>query len=173
MTSGSGAVEFNLQNTLQCHTGPVNHLAVSQEYSHLISIGAVSSSSSQFHAFADKWLGDDSRVVVWSVASGEKLFVAERPFNGPATAVSWASRNTSCFVIGFASGDLYLFWSENGGKVMDSVLLGSDLNLQWILVVPRYYWRIGREGTRWGYSLRLRSGPDRIHMRKIHSTLED
>jgi hypothetical protein len=41
MTSGSGTVEFNLQNTLQCHTKPVNHLAVSQEYSRLISIGAV------------------------------------------------------------------------------------------------------------------------------------
>jgi len=168
----SGTIEFNLQNTLQCHTGPVNHLAVSQEYSRLISISAVSSSF-QSHAFADKWLGNDSRVVVWSVASGEKLFVAERPFNGPATAVSWASRDTSHFVIGFASGDLHLFWSENGGKVTDSVLLGSDLNLQFILVIPRYYRRIGREGTHWGYSIRLGSGPDHMHIRKIHSTLED
>jgi hypothetical protein len=62
--------------------------------------------------------------------------------------VCWASRDTSHFVIGFASGDLHLFWSEDGGKVTDSGLLGSDFDLQCILVVPRCYWRIGREGTR-------------------------
>ena len=50
---------------------------------------------------------------MWSVTSGEKLFVAEQPFNGPATAVSWTSHNTSRFVIGFASGDLHLFCSED------------------------------------------------------------
>jgi hypothetical protein len=43
--------------------------------------------------------------------------------------VCWASRDTSHFVIGFASGDLYLFWSEDGGKVTDSGLLGSDFDL--------------------------------------------
>ena len=64
--------------------------------------------------FVDQLLGDDSKVVVWSITSGEKLFVAERPFNGAATAVSWASRDTSRFVVGFASGDLHFFWSENG-----------------------------------------------------------
>ena len=55
---------------------------------------------------------------MWSVASGEKLFVVERPFNGPATAASWASRDTSRFVIGFANGDLHLFYSESG-KVIE------------------------------------------------------
>ncbi len=53
MTLGSRTVEFNLQNTLQYHEKAVNHLTVSQDYSHLISISAVSSSS-QSHAFADK-----------------------------------------------------------------------------------------------------------------------
>ncbi len=158
MTSGLGTVEFNLQNTLQYHEKAVNHLAVSQDYSHLISIGAVSSSS-QSHAFADKWLGDDAKVVIWSVASGERLFEAERAFNGAAIAVCWASHDTSCFVVGFATGDLHLFWSENGGKVMDSILLGSDLDLQCILVVPWYYWHIGREGSCWGYSRLPSKGP--------------
>ena len=69
------------------------------------------------HSFANKISGDDSKVVVWSIASGEKLFVAERPFNGAATAISWASRDTSRFVVGFASGDLHFFQSEDG-KVM-------------------------------------------------------
>ena len=62
-------------------------------------------------------LGDDSRVIVWSVASGEKLFVVERPFNGAATAASWASHDSGRFVVGFASGDLHVFLSENE-KVM-------------------------------------------------------
>jgi len=67
------------------------------------------------HAFSlRKWLGDDSRTIIWSIASGEKLFAVERPFNGPATAVSWASHDSSRFVVGFASGDLHLFWSESG-----------------------------------------------------------
>lgn len=60
---------------------------------------------------------------MWSVTSGEKLFQAERPFNGPATAVSWASHDTSRFVVGYANGDLHLFWSENG-KVVENLLRG-------------------------------------------------
>ncbi len=47
------------------------------------------------------------------MVSGERLFIAERPFNGAATAVSWVSRDNSRFVVGFASGDLHLFWSES------------------------------------------------------------
>jgi len=62
-------------------------------------------------------IGDDSKAVVWAVASGEKLFVTEQPFNGAATAVSWASHDINRFVVGFASGDLHLFCSEDG-KVM-------------------------------------------------------
>ena len=50
---------------------------------------------------------------MWSIISREKPFVAEQPFNGPATTVSWTSHNISCFVIGFASGDLHLFYSED------------------------------------------------------------
>jgi WD40 repeat protein len=69
------------------------------------------------HPFTNELLGDDSKVIVWSVASGEKLFVAQRPFDGAATAVSWVSRDNSRFVVGFASGDLHLFSSESG-KVM-------------------------------------------------------
>ena len=48
--------------------------------------------------------------------------MAEHPFNGAATAVSWASRDTSRFVVGFASGDLHLFQSEDG-KVMNVICL--------------------------------------------------
>jgi hypothetical protein len=65
---------------------------------------------------------------MWSVASGEKLFQAERPFNGPAMAVSWASHDTSRFVVGYANGDLHLFWSENR-KVMKKKLLQGFFNL--------------------------------------------
>jgi hypothetical protein len=71
-------------------------------------------------------LGDDSRVIIWSIASGEKLFVVERPFNGPATAVTWASRDNSRFVVGFASGDLHLFMSEKE-NVMQSMIACPDL----------------------------------------------
>ncbi|KAH9021083.1 WD40-repeat-containing domain protein [Lactarius hengduanensis] len=99
----SDTVEFTLQNTLRCHTKSINHLAISPDKTRLISIG------------------DDSRTVVWSVASGEKLFAVERPFNGPATAVSWASRDNSRFVVGFASGDLHLFWSESEKSYSDNI----------------------------------------------------
>lgn len=73
---------------------------------------------SSAYPFTKRLLGDDSKVIVWSVASGEKLFVAQRPFNGAATAASWASRDSSRFVVGFASGDLHLFSSESG-KVIE------------------------------------------------------
>lgn len=87
------------------------------------------------HAYvAEEWLGDDSSTVVWSVASGEKLFEVERPFNGAATAVSWAGRDGNRFVVGFASGDLHLFWSESE-KVIK--IRGPDLILSPSrLVVP-------------------------------------
>ena len=68
--------------------------------------------------YVDRWIGDDSRVAVWSITSGEKLFEAARPICGPAMAVSWTSSDTSHFVVGYATGDLHLFWSENG-KVMN------------------------------------------------------
>ncbi|KAF8268031.1 WD40-repeat-containing domain protein [Lactarius quietus] len=91
MSSYPSTVTFTLQNTLRCHTKAINRLAISLDKTRLISVS------------------DDSRTVVWSIASGEKLFEVERPFNGPATAVSWASRDSSRFVIGFTSGDLHLF----------------------------------------------------------------
>ncbi|KAI0296895.1 WD40-repeat-containing domain protein [Russula brevipes] len=100
VTSG---IRFELQNILRYHTKPINHLAISPDYSRLISIG------------------DDARAVVWSVASGEKLFIVERNFNGPAMAASWVSRDTSRFVIGFANGDLHLFYGESGKLYRDNV----------------------------------------------------
>ena len=78
------------------------------------------------HSFSDKILGDDSKVVVWSVPSGEKLFVAECPFNGAAMAISWASCDTHHFVVGFASRDLHFFWSEDG-KVNENHMFYFDL----------------------------------------------
>ncbi|KAN0136801.1 hypothetical protein V8E53_005242, partial [Lactarius tabidus] len=80
---------FALQNTLCCHTKAVNHLAISLDKTCLISIG------------------DNASMVVWSVASGEKLFVTELPFNGAVMVASWVSGDGSCFVVGFASGDLH------------------------------------------------------------------
>ena len=68
-----------------------------------------------------KELSGDSKVIIWSIASGEKLFVVQWPFNGAATAASWASCDSSHFVVGFASGDLHLFLSEIG-KVMEASL---------------------------------------------------
>jgi hypothetical protein len=109
MSSYPSTVTFTLQNTLRCHTKAINRLAISPDKTRLISVGAFSHGLLASRYFAQKWLGDDSRTVVWSIASGEKLFEVERPFNGPATAVSWASRDSSRFVIGFASGDLHLF----------------------------------------------------------------
>ena len=50
--------------------------------------------------------GDDARTAVWSIASGEKLFIVELPFNGAAMAVSWASHDCTQFVVGFCSEDL-------------------------------------------------------------------
>jgi WD40 repeat protein len=117
----STTIEFTLQNTLRCHTKPINHLALSPDKTRLISIGAFPRCGSSVLRSAHEWLGDDSRIVVWSVASGERLFAVERPFNGAATAVSWASRDNSRFVVGFASGDLHLFWSE-GEKVIGITL---------------------------------------------------
>ena len=110
--SSSDVITFTLQNTLRCHTKAVNCLAISPDMTRFISIGALSHYSPRY--FAKEWLGDDARTVVWSASSGEKLFVAELPFNGAATAVSWASLDSSRFVVGFASGDLHLFWSQNG-----------------------------------------------------------
>ena len=52
-------------------------------------------------------------MAVWSVASGERLFVAELPFDGAAMAVSWVSCDSNHFVVGFASGDLHLFCSQS------------------------------------------------------------
>lgn len=75
-------------------------------------------------AHKEDLLGDDSRVIIWSITSGEKLFAVERPFNGPATAAAWASRDNSRFVVGFASGDLHLFMSEKenvSNAIYDSV----------------------------------------------------
>ena len=118
MSSPSTAtITFTLQNTLHCHTGAINRLAISPDKTCLISIGAFSHGLLASRYFAQEWLGDDSRTVLWSIASGEKLFEVEQPFNGPATAVSWASRDSSRFVIGFASGDIHLFSSE-GEKVI-------------------------------------------------------
>jgi hypothetical protein len=51
MALDSDITEFELQNTLLCHTRPINHLAVSPEHSRLISIGAFASSS-QPHALS-------------------------------------------------------------------------------------------------------------------------
>ncbi|KAH9174101.1 WD40-repeat-containing domain protein [Lactarius sanguifluus] len=99
----STAIEFTLQNTLRCHTKAINHLALSPDKTRLISIG------------------DDSRVVVWSVASGERLFAVERPFNGAAMAISWASCDNSRFVVGFASGDLHIFQNESKKSYRDSL----------------------------------------------------
>lgn len=65
-------------------------------------------------------IGDDAKAIVWAVASGEKLFTVERAFNGGATAVSWVGCDINRFVVGFASGDLHLFWSEDG-KVIENI----------------------------------------------------
>ena len=111
-------VEFALQNTLQGHTKPVNSLCVSPDKTRLISVSAFSHFLNQL-PFTEGLLGDDSKVIVWSVLSGEKLFMAQRPFNGPATAASWVSRDSSRFVVGFASGDLHLFSSENGKVIVN------------------------------------------------------
>jgi hypothetical protein len=49
----SATVEFKLQNTLQCHTKAINHLAISADYSRLISIGTFSPSLNP-RSFTDK-----------------------------------------------------------------------------------------------------------------------
>ncbi len=72
-------------------------------------------------------LGNDSKVIVWSVASGERLFVVDRPFNGPATAVAWVSRDNSHFVVGFASGNLHFFMSEKENVMQSSMIGCPDL----------------------------------------------
>ncbi|KAH9010595.1 WD40-repeat-containing domain protein, partial [Lactarius deliciosus] len=116
-------VEFTLQNTLRCHTKSINHLAISPDKTRLISIG------------------DDSRMVVWSVASGEKLFAVDRPFNGPAMAVSWASRDNSRFVVGFASGDLHLFWSEGEKSYSDNIgVSGGKKAVEGVVYDPIHDW---------------------------------
>jgi hypothetical protein len=66
-------------------------------------------------------------MVVWSVASGEKLFVTELPFNGAVMVASWVSGDGSCFVVGFASGDLHHFWST--GRKVIKIYIGSNLTL--------------------------------------------
>jgi hypothetical protein len=66
-------------------------------------------------------------VAVWSVASGERPFVVDRPFNGPATAAAWASRDNTRFVVGFASGDIHLFMSDEKENVMQSMVACPDL----------------------------------------------
>ena len=72
-------------------------------------------------------LGNDSKVIVWSVASGERLFIVDRPFNGLATAAAWVSRDNSHFVVGFASGDLHLFVSEKENVMQSSMIGCPDL----------------------------------------------
>jgi len=64
---------------------------------------------------------------MWSVASGERLFVVDRPFNGPAMAAAWVSRDNSRFVVGFASGDLHLFVSEKENVMQSSMIGCPDL----------------------------------------------
>ena len=61
----------------------------------------------------------------------------ERPFNGPAMAVSWASRDNSCFVIGFASGDLHLFSSEGKKVIQVTIFRPNAISSPLCLVVPR------------------------------------
>jgi WD40 repeat protein len=112
-TVNTDTVQFILQNTLRGHSKSINLLAISPDQTRLISVGEFSSISSIPTRTLIDLLGDDSRVIIWSIASGEKLFVVERPFNGPATAAAWASHDNSRFVVGFASGDLHLFKSEN------------------------------------------------------------
>jgi WD40 repeat protein len=114
--SNTTDVSFNLQNTLRGHTKAINLLAISPDQSRLISVGVYFLFFLIDTTFNKEFLGDDSKVIIWSVVSGEKLFVVERPFNGAATAASWASRDSSRFVIGFASGDLHVFLED--GKVM-------------------------------------------------------
>jgi WD40 repeat protein len=133
------AVEFTLQNTLRGHTQPINFLSISPDKTRLISIGAFSYFLIN-PPFIKELVGDDSRVIVWSVASGEKLFVAHRPFNGAATAASWASHDGSRFVVGFAGGDLSLFVSE-GEKVIQCYMSStqSDLHISSrIAIIPLY-----------------------------------
>jgi hypothetical protein len=60
------------------------------------------------------------------MASGERLYVAEMPFNGPATAAAWAISDNSLFVVGFASGDVHLFMSDEK-EVMQSMIACPDL----------------------------------------------
>jgi len=122
----SDTITFTLQNTLRCHTRAINRLAISPDKTRLISVGAFSHGLLASRYFAHEWLADDSRTVLWSITSGEKLFEVERPFNGPATAVSWASRDNSRFVIGFASGDIHLF-TRDGRKVI--TICGLDVIL--------------------------------------------
>ena len=64
--------------------------------------------------------------MVWSLASGERLFAVDMPFNGPATAAAWACHDTSRFVVGFASGDVHIFISEEG-KVIQYMLACPNL----------------------------------------------
>ena len=117
MSTLIGTVKFVLQNTLQGHTKAVNSLCISPDKNRLISIGAFSYYDISTHLFTNELLGDDSKVIVWSIASGEKLFEAQRPFYGAATAASWVSRDSSRFVVGFATGDLHLFSSDSGKVV--------------------------------------------------------
>ena len=120
-------VEFTLQNTLRGHSKPINVLAISPDQTRLISVGEFSYFSSIPTRRWGDLLGDDSRVVVWSIASGERLFIAEMPFNGPATAAAWASRDNSLFIVGFASGDVHLFMSDEKKVIMQSMIACLDL----------------------------------------------
>ena len=170
MSPSSETVTFTLQNTLCCHTKAVNCLAISPDKTHLISIGALSYCLTS-HYFTQAWLGDDARTIVWSIASGEKLFVAELPFNGAAMAVSWASHDCSRFVVGFSSGDLHLFWSKNE-KVIKTSRLKLILSLLH-LVVPWYYQRFGWEGACWRNRVWPNPRQGCFYQRKFCSALEN
>ena len=64
---------------------------------------------------------------IWFITSEERLFIAEMPFNGPATAVAWASCNNSLFIVGFASGNVHLFMSNEKKVIMQSMIMCPNL----------------------------------------------
>jgi WD40 repeat protein len=68
-----------------------------------------------FTAVNNAMLGDDSKLIVWSLQSGEPVQEILCRFNGAIGAICWISpeSNEASFVFGCADGSIHVYRREN------------------------------------------------------------
>ena len=109
---------ISLQFDLHHHTAAVNTLSINPEGDRLLSAGKYAHPTifSQTRANLQKYtLGNDAKVIIWILTSGEKLQVIACPFNGAVGAAVWFPSTSGLrhgFAFGCADGSIHVYTSD-------------------------------------------------------------